>query len=264
MKHTHRLLLFPLTLLISSCEQKDYSGSPAAPPPPPEEAGFRACLGAPPKADDFTDWMSKAELQYAQESQPPGRYFAFVEGRSTGGFRQYRAARATFPTDQWEQWAVFWGLSEQEMFEAEIKLLRNGFSRQQLQVFTDAGTAVHQGVWLRPLGLGAIAGAVAAAPTPTPEPQPVLEPQTPSPAAVVEPSVPVAVPVPVPVPEPSTRQITHVVTKNETLSSVAKRYHVLPADIKSDNRLKADMLRIGQRLTINIKDQRAAKPAAAP
>lgn len=266
-----RSLLIFLALLHTSCEQKK---STSTTPSPQEGGGFQAFLGTTPKDEDFTPWMSRAELQYAHENSPAGTCFSFVQGRDNNGFRQYRAVRAPFLSTEWDLWAVYWGLSEQEMFEAEIKLLRNGFIRSQLQVFTDSGgAAVHQGVWLRARGHRPVQD-VATVDTSVPnthvsgqtnEPQtqgaedpgrPPL-PEDPPEVAVTAPPRPVPV-APPPVLESADRQIIHTVKKNETTSSVAKRYKVQPEAIIRENNLKSTMLRIGQRLKITVKGPRPA------
>ena len=42
----------------------------------------------------------------------------------------------------------------------------------------------------------------------------------------------------------------HVVARGDTLTSIGRRYGVRVADIKSENGLTADTIRIGQRLRI--------------
>jgi LysM repeat protein len=50
------------------------------------------------------------------------------------------------------EWAVFWGLTEKELFDYEITLLRLGFVRHQTQAFADSsGVALHQLIMLCPL-----------------------------------------------------------------------------------------------------------------
>ena len=53
-----------------------------------------------------------------------------------------------------------------------------------------------------------------------------------------------------------TKTITHTVKSGEYLGKVASRYKVLVADIKRENRLKSETLRVGQklRITVEVKD----------
>ncbi len=53
-----------------------------------------------------------------------------------------------------------------------------------------------------------------------------------------------------------TKTITHTVKSGEYLGKIASRYKVLVADIKHENRLKSETLRVGQklRITVEVKD----------
>ncbi|WP_086972004.1 N-acetylmuramoyl-L-alanine amidase [Vibrio coralliirubri] len=53
-----------------------------------------------------------------------------------------------------------------------------------------------------------------------------------------------------------TKTITHTVKSGEYLGKIANRYKVLVADIKRENRLKSETLRVGQklRITVEVKD----------
>lgn len=53
-----------------------------------------------------------------------------------------------------------------------------------------------------------------------------------------------------------TKTITHTVKSGEYLGKIASRYKVLVADIKRENRLKPETLRVGQklRITVEVKD----------
>lgn len=53
-----------------------------------------------------------------------------------------------------------------------------------------------------------------------------------------------------------TKTITHTVKSGEYLGKIASRYKVLVADIKRENRLKSETLRVGQklRITVEVKD----------
>lgn len=101
----------------------------------------------------FSRWLSKAELQFRMEKLSPGEYFSVVEGRHYLGNNQYRAIAEIFDGTRYREWAVFWGLTEKELFDYEITLLRLGFERHHSQVFTDSsGQALHQLVMLCPIG----------------------------------------------------------------------------------------------------------------
>ena len=56
-----------------------------------------------------------------------------------------------------------------------------------------------------------------------------------------------------------TKTITHKVAKGEYLGKIASRYKVSVTDIKRENNLNSDTLRLGQklRITVSMKDQPA-------
>jgi len=58
-----------------------------------------------------------------------------------------------------------------------------------------------------------------------------------------------------------TRRITHVVQRGEYLGMIASRYKVSVANIKRENKLKSDTLKLGQKLqiTVSMKDQPVRK-----
>ena len=102
------------------------------------------------KDSDFSEWMSKADQQIAYEKRDQKTYFAFTEGRSQGGFQQYRHVVQPLPMETHSEWAVFWGLSSEEFYSADLKLQKAGFERAHLQVFEDgSGIAFYQAVWLK-------------------------------------------------------------------------------------------------------------------
>jgi len=142
------LRYFALVLVCSgafACKGKEDKQSAAA------KAGYRD-QGSKSYTDaDFSEWMSKAEQQVAHDAKAAGTYFAYTEGRNEGGFNQYRHAMAVFPKDKYLEWGVFWGLSPTEFYDLELKMLKDGFIRENLQVFTDSqGLAMHQVVWVKP------------------------------------------------------------------------------------------------------------------
>ena len=57
---------------------------------------------------------------------------------------------------------------------------------------------------------------------------------------------------------PSISSVTHKVAAGETLTSIANRYGVQPADIRSANNLRRNAVRVGQVLTINGVDPKMA------
>ncbi len=61
-------------------------------------------------------------------------------------------------------------------------------------------------------------------------------------------------------PAASSRKITHVVARGDTVLSIAKRYGMSPAELKSRNGLKANTLARGQKLTVLA----AVKPEKTP
>ncbi|MGY3685780.1 LysM peptidoglycan-binding domain-containing protein [Vibrio coralliilyticus] len=66
-----------------------------------------------------------------------------------------------------------------------------------------------------------------------------------------------AVPVPKVTNPVETKTITHVVQRGEYLGKIAERYKVSVADIKRENKLRSDTLKLGQklRITVSLKDQ---------
>lgn len=66
-----------------------------------------------------------------------------------------------------------------------------------------------------------------------------------------------AIPVPKVTNPVETKTITHVVQRGEYLGKIAERYKVSVADIKRENKLRSDTLKLGQRLriTVSLKDQ---------
>ena len=114
--------------------------------------GFRSPSTLSFGESEFSPWMTKAQQQIAQDNKPATHYFAYTEGRNNGGLQEYRHVLKPFPKDKFAEWGVYWGLSSNEFYQIELKMLRGGFVRESLQVYTDAqGAAVHQAVWLRPL-----------------------------------------------------------------------------------------------------------------
>lgn len=99
----------------------------------------------------FTSWMSRAELQFLQEKLASQQYFSRVEGRNHKDRLEYRAVVSDFTDPAFEQWAVFWGITEAELFDYELLLLKQGFERDNMQIFKDpSGQPLHQIVWLQP------------------------------------------------------------------------------------------------------------------
>jgi N-acetylmuramoyl-L-alanine amidase len=62
-----------------------------------------------------------------------------------------------------------------------------------------------------------------------------------------------------------TKTVTHVVQRGDYLGKIAARYKVSVADIKRENKLKSDTLKLGQKLkiTVSMKDQPLRKHKVA-
>ena len=56
------------------------------------------------------------------------------------------------------------------------------------------------------------------------------------------------------VPLPTTRRITYRVRSGDTLSTIAARFGVKTADIRKQNRLKSNMIKVGQRLRLTVRE----------
>jgi LysM repeat protein len=263
MKPIARLTFAGMLCLIASCERKyePHADSHFAPEPVLTESIWANSA--------FTPWMSRAELQHLQETNPSDQYFAHVEGRYLEGNIQYRAVVKPFSADQYDQWAVFWGINEAELFDWELRLLKAGFARKDAQVFEDStGKALHQIVWLKSKGSDALTSTeeIAENPEPIVEIPPSLpvsgnatgmapEPDLPTKSAPAEAEITTKAPVAKPVPEadlekPVAKKSIYVVQPGDTLGKIAKRRGVSVGDLKSVNGLKSDILRIGQKLKI--------------
>lgn len=130
---------------LAACDRPQSERS-ATPP-----AGYKSSGATVFGTADFSAWMTKAEQQLAFDSKPAGQYFAYTEGRCEGGLHQYRHVLRPEPSDRYSEWAAFWGLDAEAFYQLELKMLRAGFVREHIQVFTDtAGVAWHQAVWLKP------------------------------------------------------------------------------------------------------------------
>lgn len=259
------------------------------------------------KEDDFTPWMSRAELQVMQENHPEGQYFTYVEGRVNGGLAEYRAVSKAFESDLYSHWAVFWGLDENELFQQELKLLNAGFAKKERQVFLDStGKALHQMVWIRhrndtvepdpprssPVSslsfLESDDGAKTVestseveqaakepAPlipveeakdleisTPASSPEDVPQPAEAGDAPVQQPVIEAEPPAAEPVMQdedvseamPEAATDIHVVRAGDTLGKIARERKTTVGEIQSLNGLKSDLLRVGQKLKVPVKE----------
>ena len=56
------------------------------------------------------------------------------------------------------------------------------------------------------------------------------------------------------VPLPTTRRITYRVRNGDTLSTIAARFGVKVADIRKQNKIKGNMIKVGQRLRLTIRE----------
>ena len=284
MKPPTPLVLLTLACFASSCSKQ--ATRPAASGPAAGVApAANYCLPASTAwaEEEYTQWMTRAELQFFQDQTAVGQYFAHVEGRINGGLCEYRAVRKPLPAGQYVEAAVFWGLSDQDFFDKELLLLRAGFVRKSMQVFIDAsGGALHQLVWLRPVGTPQ---AAKSAPPPTP---PALNPPEPSPAAasaaadpvepamVTPPTADTELP-PTSSADPSEEKLptaivvhesrsaaasdaqspkkftTYTVVQGDVLERIARRHHTTADAILAASELKNDSLHIGQKLKIPKK-----------
>ena len=137
------LTLLILGFLCGSCNHKNEAPAAAS-------ATFKSPNTAAFVENEFSAWMTKAEQQVIYENKPAGQYFAYTEGRNLGGLNQYRHILRPSPLDKYSEWAVFWGLSTDEFYQLDLKMLRAGYGREHLQVFMDGqGVAFHQAVWLK-------------------------------------------------------------------------------------------------------------------
>lgn len=230
-------------MLLAACNEGEKKSSSFAAAQSLENATLYHSSNNTWAEQDFTPWMSRAELQLAQEQLPAGNYFAHVEGRSNGGRCEYRAIHQVFPAERYDQWAVFWGLREDELFDWELRLLKSGFVRQDMQIFANLRSEpIHQIVWLKPTDAHGedtpSAPTVADNDTPASDenPAPALadntsEPEdspTTSPAPAPTPP-PTAVPVstPAPAPEP-----THAATPAPTVPATTPAPEVAKNETK--------------------------------
>lgn len=266
MKYLSPIALMGAVCIFSSCEQEEKAAAH------PKQVVSQSIPEPRWPEVDFTPWMSRAELQYLQNTSPSDQYFAHVEGRNTSGRLEYRAVVVPFTGEQYEQWAVFWGIDEEELFKCEMNLLSNGFVRQDTQVFSDqTGKSVHQIVWLKPKTRVEdqernLASEIIPPSPPLESPASVINPVAPvlqhDPVAeAVLREAPVGRPVTedstatdgapddskVPTPEVSKSSI-YIVRQGDTLGKIAKTRKVSVAELKTMNHLKSDVLRIGQKL----------------
>jgi hypothetical protein len=278
MKPLAPLILLTLACLAASCkEQRNcpvIAGTTAATTP---AQGY--CLPASSMwaEEEYTQWMTRAELQYFQDQARADQYLAHIEGRNNGGLNEYRAVRKSLPTEQYVKCAAFWGVGDADFFDCELRLLRSGFVRKSMQVFIDAsGNARHQLVWLRPVGASAVADDgtppdPAPAPAPAPPAAPVAADSAPSPALPKPPTAATFVPVeenpPAAVVVPATEPLgdsdtepanpkkftSYTVVKGDIMEKIARRQHTTVEAIKAANNLTSDGLNIGQKLKIPKK-----------
>lgn len=141
------LFVLAVAGLSVSCGEKT---SPASSNESDMSSGY-CSLTKPFKESEFSEWMSKADQQVAYEQRKEGMYFAYTEGRNNGGFHQYRHVTKKFTGAKHSEFAVFWGLSEDEFYQIDLNMRKKGFERSNLQVFEDGtGKAYHQVLWLLP------------------------------------------------------------------------------------------------------------------
>lgn len=290
-------LAFVQLSLLNSCDKS-----------PTRDTGKPSNVSTASQDDDqrFGPWSSKAELQFQMERLTPDQYFSKVQGRCFEGINQYRTMIDSIPRSEYREWAAFWGLTEKELFDYEIALLRLGFVRNQTQVFMDSsGVALHQLIMLCPVNAvsyddspvvtldkskigpaivehsqtggqtapSAEAGQDASveqstASKPNESTAASSEPKTSGvddadiatdvaedpdvaqiPKLTVENLIPKATVVPIEK-HPAGKTHNHIVVKGDTLSSIARRYRISVAALKSANNLGDDALSIKQLLKI--------------
>ena len=287
MKPFSPIILLALICLACSCSKRPVRAA-ASGPTAADAPAASYCLPASTawSEEEYSQWMTRAELQFFQEQLAAGQYFAHVEGRNNAGLCEYRAVRKPLPVEQYVEAAVFWGLDDKDVFERELSLLRAGFVRKSMQVFVNAsGSALHQIVWLRPLGTPQpsttassppVRPKVAAASPPEPSPadaSAATEPPVPSPSDTATEPAPVPDTSP-PVEKPPTaiivaptdtrpaadqdvpnpkKCITYTVVQGDVLEKIARRHHTTAEAISAASDLKNDSLRIGQKLKIPKK-----------
>lgn len=271
MKYPPTLTFLGALWLFTSCREKE-------PPAPFTPQGVNYTTpGARWDAANFTPWMSRAELQHFQNTSPSDQYFTHVEGRNNSGRLEYRAVIMPFTGEEYVQWAVFWGIGEEELFKCEMNLLSSGFVRQDTQIFaSETGKAIHQIVWLKPKPRleeenrnAVVQNPVASAfPEPMHAPVPAVIQRAADETSVKTPVEETSV-APRVIEEPAKgdvgrvepkaanpqipKSVVHVVQQGDTLGKIAKSRKVSVTELKALNHLKSDTLRIGQKLTISAK-----------
>jgi hypothetical protein len=148
MRYNHFMIFVGIAALGLGCDSKYMSAGGSS---RMAVSGFEEIKDTVFDDTEYSGWMSKADQQVAYDARAEGTYFAHIEGRSNGGFHQYRHVLKPFQADQYDEWAVYWGLTTDEFYQIDLKMLRSGSIRQNMQVFVDAeGKAYHQAVWLKP------------------------------------------------------------------------------------------------------------------
>lgn len=248
-----------LALCLASCSEETPSLREAAPQIAQEAEPVAQLDGLL-----FGDWQSKAELQILLEGLEPGQFFSVIEGEYHNGLHRYRAVVQPFTELRYEMWATYWGLDEQQFYETELMLLRKGFQRQHLQIYQDeAKQPYYQMVYVRPVGSplrgnAVIEDSLASNPEPvmenpaddSSEPPPVSDaPVSPRDFVADSPGDDPAPPTPESEEKTSVSAI-YTVVAGDTLSGISRRYKITVNAIKAENKLRSDMLRVGQKLKI--------------
>lgn len=135
--------ILSLIVLLTSCEKQS-----------PPASGFKF-THVDYQNSDFSEWMTESDQQMAFDSKSNDSYFAYTEGRNNGGLNQYRFVLKPIPKERASEWAAFWGLTPDEFDKVDLQMLKNGFVRDNLQVFQGSdGISKQQAVWLKPTATG--------------------------------------------------------------------------------------------------------------
>lgn len=253
--HTLGVLLLTGFLFLPSCNRGKKSSKKEA---EQSEEGEVA-------KGELTPWMSRAGLQHFLEIQTTRNHFARVEGRLFEGGNEYRAVVEELDTKLYGNSIPLWGLTEEELFEHELRFLRRGFKRHDSQVFTNsAGIALYQLVMVSAVDYSELSGGASAPVIQPPAPEVMaLQPAEEEPAPEVAPesshdldngSAPDVMMTPEPNPVLVVETRDYRVVGGDTLGGIAQKHGVSLSELKDLNGLRSDMIRLGQKLKIPVRE----------